>query len=110
MSSNRTTRDRRLSPDEAAGYRQLRARIDSEKDEIFARRDAQELAEQEPGFSGDLRRAITAAQTPSHDLADQLGIDVLLLEEFRAGNATLPSDVISRLVAILGLRLTAVQS
>lgn len=106
MNSNRTTRDRSLSAEEAARYRELRSQIESEKNEIFARRDAQELAEQEPGFSGDLRRAITAARLSSHELAGKLGIDVQLLEDFRAGEATLPSDVIARLVALLGLCLT----
>jgi hypothetical protein len=78
-----------------------------EKPPIFARREAQEQAEREPGFSGDLRRAITAARRPSHELAADLGIDVRLLENFRAGDATLPSNVVDRLVATLGLRLTA---
>jgi ribosome-binding protein aMBF1 (putative translation factor) len=105
---NRVSRGRLLTPDEATRYREIRAQIEAEKPAIFARRDAQEQAEREPGFSGDLRRAITAARRPSHELAAELGIDVRLLEEFRAGEATLPSDVVNRLVETLGLRLTAV--
>lgn len=103
---DRVSRGRPLTSDEAARYRQLRAQIKAEKTSIFARRDAQEQAEREPGFSGDLRRAITAARRPSHELAAELGIDVHLLEEFRTGEATLPSDVVNRLVEALGLRLT----
>ena len=98
---------RPITPEEAAKYLEIRSRIEGEKSAIFARRDAQEQAEREPGFSGDLRRAITAACRPSRELAAELGIDVGLLEDFRTGDATLPSDVVDRLVATLGLRLTA---
>jgi ribosome-binding protein aMBF1 (putative translation factor) len=104
---DRISRGRPLTPQEAARYRDIRAQIEAEKPSIFARRDAQVQAEREPGFSGDLRRAITTACRPSHELAAELGIDVRLLEDFRVGEATLPSDVIDRLVATLGLRLTA---
>jgi hypothetical protein len=64
-------------------------------------------AEREPGFSGDLRRAINAARRAPRALAGELGIDVDVLQQFRAGDASLPSDVVDRLVAALGLRLMA---
>lgn len=107
MSVDRFSRGRPLTPDGASRYRQLRSQIEAERPSIRERRDAQEQAEQEPGFSGDLRRAITAACRPSHELAAAAGVDVQQFEEFRAGRATLPSDVIDRLVDVLELRLTA---
>lgn len=61
--------------------------------------------EQEPGFLGDLRRAITASRLDPKLLAEQVGIDWRQLSDFRCGETTLPSDVIDRLVAALGLRL-----
>jgi hypothetical protein len=59
----------------------------------------------EPGFSGDLRRAIKASRSDYRELAQALEIDVQLLDAFRTGDALLPSDAIERLVAILGLKL-----
>jgi len=62
-------------------------------------------AETEPGFAGDLRRAITAARRPQ--LAAEIGIDTGLLEDFREGHAVLPFEAVDRLVTLLGLRLMA---
>jgi hypothetical protein len=62
-------------------------------------------AEQEPGFSGSLRRAISAAQVPITGLAESIAIDPRQLDAFRTGEATLPSDVVDRLVDVLHLRL-----
>lgn len=59
----------------------------------------------EPGFSGELRRAILSARIPSRQLAERVGVDVTMLEDFRAGQQVLTSDVIDRLIATLGLHL-----
>ncbi len=65
------------------------------------------LAEQEPGFSGSLRRAISRSQRPIVDLAAEVTVDPRVLDAFRAGAMTLPSDVVDRLVDVLHLRLVA---
>jgi hypothetical protein len=64
----------------------------------------------QPGFSGELRRAINAALVPSHRLAADIGVTVDVLEDFRAGTVDLPGGAIDRLVARLGLRLTPVET
>jgi hypothetical protein len=61
-------------------------------------------AEQE-GFLGDLRRAIAQSQRPAQELAAEIGLDVRLLSEFRAGEAELPVAALDRLIGVLGLRL-----
>ena len=66
-----------------------------------------EAAAAQPGFSGELRRAIDAARIPAHRLAADCRIDVDTLEEFRCGDAELPTGAVDRLVAALGLTLTA---
>jgi len=63
---------------------------------------------EEPGFSGDLRRAIVASREEHNDLARELEIDSTLLEEFLDGDASLPTAVVDRLVELLGLKLTAI--
>ncbi|MFV0444908.1 MAG: hypothetical protein ACK5Q5_15150 [Planctomycetaceae bacterium] len=64
-----------------------------------------EAASAQPGFSGELRRAIDAARIPSHRLAADCDMDVETLEAFRCGEAELPTGVVDRLVAALGLTL-----
>lgn len=67
-------------------------------------------AADEPGFGGDLRRAILLANVPSLRLAAEIGISVEALEAFRAGEAELSSHAIERLTARLGLHLVPVET
>lgn len=60
---------------------------------------------EEPGFSGDLRRAIGATQRLPSELARELEVDAKLLDDFMAGDAELPTDVVDRLVDHLRLKL-----
>jgi hypothetical protein len=64
-------------------------------------------AEREAGFSGSLRRAISSSQRQITDLAAEVSVDPRQLDAFRIGEATLPSDVVDRLVDVLRLRLVA---
>ena len=60
---------------------------------------------EKPGFFGDVRRAIVVSRHPVAEIADEIGVDVCLLSDFRAGDADLPAAAIDRLIEILGLRL-----
>jgi hypothetical protein len=62
-------------------------------------------AAEQPGFMGDLRRAIALAHRPVEELAAEIGVDLQLLSDFRSGDAELPSPVLDGLIAALGLRL-----
>ncbi|MEX1028004.1 MAG: hypothetical protein WD049_08365 [Candidatus Paceibacterota bacterium] len=64
-----------------------------------------QAAATKPGFFGDVRRAIALSRRPVETLAADIGIDVRLLSEFRAGDAELPSAALDRLLDVLGLRL-----
>lgn len=97
----------KLTPEQRDEYLRIAAAEDAGREANIGAIRKRDLAAEEPGFSGDLRRAINAARRPSRELAAQLGIDVRLLEEFRAGEATLQSDAVDRLVHVLGLRLVA---
>lgn len=96
-----------LTADQADEYRRLAIDEDAGQAANLDRIARRDKATAEPGFSGDLRRALKAARRPPQEVAATLGIDVQVLEDFRAGEATLPSDVVDRLVALLGLRLMA---
>lgn len=68
------------------------------------------VASNEPGFSGDLRRAIDAQRIHPRRLADECGVDWRVLDDFRSGDATLPSDIIDRLVQRLGIKVSLAAS
>lgn len=65
------------------------------------------LAQAEQGFAGDLRRAIVRSDQSLSDIATSIGISEHELDEFCGGEGELPSDVVARLVSLLGLRLMA---
>ena len=62
-------------------------------------------AAEQPGFFGDVRRAILLSRRPMAELADEIGVDLLLFSDFRAGQADLPAAALDRLIETLGLRL-----
>lgn len=97
-----------FTPEQLEEWRQLVSEVEAGRDQDIAHVRAIEAAAREPGFSGDLRRAIMAARIPSHQFADRIGIPITEFEEFRAGQHVLTSDVIERLIDVLGLKLSTV--
>lgn len=97
-----------FTPEQREEYLKLARAVDAGREEDIAHVRAIEAAAREPGFSGDLRRAIRAARIPSQQLADRIGIPVTDFEDFRAGQHVLTSDVIDRLIDVLGLKLSVV--
>jgi hypothetical protein len=63
------------------------------------------LAAEEPGFFGDVRRAILLSQRPVAELATTIGVEPQQLSSFRAGTEELPSAALNLLIETLGLRL-----
>jgi hypothetical protein len=62
-------------------------------------------AAEQPGFFGDLRRAILLSRRSSAELSAAIGVDAGQLSDFRAGDAELPAASIDRLIEALSLRL-----
>lgn len=80
----------------------------SESDEYFR---MAEPAAAEATFSGELRRAIHAVharQMLLPTLLERAGVDWKTLRPFMTGEASLPTEVVDRLVAVLGLHLQEV--
>lgn len=69
-----------------------------------------EAAAAEPGFSGELRRAIVSSGKSPESLAAACGVDVELFEEFQCGEGSLPSAAMDRLIATLHLRLVPAEA
>jgi hypothetical protein len=83
------------TPEQRADWERRVAAEMAFKDERIQSIHKRDAAALEPGFSGDLRRAIAASGA----------IDADLLESFCEGEAELPSNVIDKLVEHLGLQL-----
>jgi ribosome-binding protein aMBF1 (putative translation factor) len=96
-----------LTDEQRADQQKRIAEEEGMRQENIAAYRRRRQAEAEPGFSGDLRRAILAARRRPDELAAAAGISVELLEDFREGSADLPLDVVDKLVGVLGLRLMA---
>jgi hypothetical protein len=97
----------KLTPQQRAEFDRMVAAEDAARAENIDRFRKLQEAKREAGFSGALRRAISADPRTCHELAVAAHIHVRSLESFRTGDATLPSDAIDRLVETLHLRLMA---
>jgi hypothetical protein len=62
-------------------------------------------AAEQPGFFGDLRRAILLSRRPVAELSAAIGLDPQRLSDFRTGKEELPAAALNRLIETLGLRL-----
>lgn len=96
-----------MTDEQRAEYRRLVALEDAgmEENKAYARKLMAAAAE--PGFSGDLRRAIGRSRHSPDELAVEIGVAPELLDRFCTGEADLPTAAIDRLVETLGLRLMA---
>lgn len=99
-----------LTPEQRNEYQRLAKAVDAGQESDRAHVRAIEAAAREPGFSGDLRRAIMGAGIPIAELSARCGISATTMEEFRAARLALTSDAIDRLIEALGLQLTATSS
>ncbi len=87
---------------------EYRAAVEQEmagKEENIAHIRKIRAAEEQPGFFGDVRRAISFCRRPVDELAKEIGVDSRHFSDFRAGDAELPSAALDRLIEVLGLRL-----
>ena len=96
-----------FTPEQRDEYRRIAAEEDAGREENLAWAKKLRNAEQERGFSGDLRRAINASRRPLRELSETLGVSLDELQAFRAGEGPLPTDAVDRLTELLNLRLMA---
>ena len=75
------------------------------KDENIAYFRRIKVAAEQPGFFGDVRRAIALSRRSVDELCEEIGVDQRLLSDFRAGDAELLPDALEQLLQTLGLRL-----
>jgi hypothetical protein len=98
-----------LSDEKRAQIQRAQAQVKEELPELAIRLRMANKAAEERTFSGALRRAIHASGFHLNYIADHASTTPLILDEFLTGEATLQSDVIDRLVALLNFKLVTSQ-
>lgn len=96
---------RELTPEEAERFDRLAALIEAEKPDIIRRAKLVIAAGDEPGFNGDLRRAIHSGHVPLENIAAAAQMKVFELCDFLEGTADLTSSQIAAIVKYLNLQL-----
>lgn len=95
-----------LTPEQQARLAEARRQVERELPDLVTQGRALRKAADEPTLSGELRRALHASELSLARIANEAGITPLQLDEFLTGEATLPSDAIDRLAALLGYELS----
>src|SRR3954454_19221339 len=92
---------RALTNDEQQKLADLRRTVTNELPDMIEKDRLRHKAAQEKTLSGALRRFIHASGQTIDQLAVQVGIEPLLLDEFLTAEQTLQSDIMDRLAEIL---------
>ena len=94
-----------LTPEQKKEYREAVAQEMAGKEANIAHCLKIKTAAEQPGFFGDVRRAILLSRPSIVDLAAAIGVESRVLSDFQAGEAELPASALDRLIETLGLRL-----
>jgi hypothetical protein len=84
--------------------------VAAELPDMVVRDQMRKDAREEDTLSGELRRAIHASDQSLAELATQVGITPVILDDFLTGERTLRSDVLDRLARTLGYALAPARS
>ena len=94
-----------LSPENRAQIKHWQEQIKAELPELANRLRLATKAAEDNTFSGGLRRAIHASGLTLNYLADRVGSTPIALDTFLTGEDSLQSDVIDRLMPLVGYKL-----
>jgi hypothetical protein len=93
---------RQFTPEERERWLKARAEIEAEMPELVARGRVLREAASEPSLSGAIRRAVHQRGLMLPAIAREAGLTETQLHEFLLGERTLRSDVLDRLVKVIG--------
>jgi hypothetical protein len=94
-----------FTPEQRQAWRQVVDQEMAGKEENIAHFRKIKAAAEQPGFFGDVRRAILLSRPSINQLAADIGVEPSVLSDFQAGDAELPAAALDRLIDRLGLRL-----
>jgi hypothetical protein len=94
-----------LTAAQKRGVTLARKQVAKEAPELVRRSHLMVRAREEKTFSGELRRAMHESKWDLMEIATKIQVKPALLADFLAGEKTLESDVLDRLIEALGYRL-----
>ncbi len=94
-----------LPPAKQRELERVRRQIREELPELVKKLQVLKDASREKTFSGELRRAIHSSKLLLPTIAERANIPMLTIDYFLTGEKALRSDMIDRLVEVLGYRL-----
>ena len=94
-----------FTPEQKADWNNAADEEWAAKDENIAHHRKVVKAAEQPGFFGDIRRAVQQSQRTLPELAAEIGVERLRLSDFLAADADLSANALDRLIAALRLRL-----
>lgn len=97
------------TPEDRERLCRLQELVKEELPELLDKPQRLRDAAAEKTFSGSLRKAIQTSELSLMEIVRRADIELLDLNSFMTGDATLPSDAIDRLVGVLGYRFDSVQ-
>jgi len=92
---------RELTAEQRRRLEHQQQQIAAELPDLAARDQMRKEAREETTLSGELRRAVHSSQLSLTTIAERIGIEPLLLDDFLTGDRTLRSDVMDRLASVL---------
>ena len=95
----------RFTPDQQREWREIADQEMAAQGENVEHFRKLKSAAEQPGFFGDVRRAILLSRRPFGELSAEVGISPEELSGFRAGEMELSAVALDRLIGVLGLRL-----
>jgi hypothetical protein len=99
---------RELTAEERRRLEDQQQQIAAELPDLAARDQMRKEAREETTLSGELRRAVHSSHLSLATIAERIGIEPLLLDDFLTGDRTLRSDVMDRLAIVLEFQLQRV--
>ncbi len=94
-----------FTPEQEAEWKKAVDKEWTAKDENIAHHRKVVKAAEQPGFFGDIRRAIQLSRRPLAELAAEIAVESRFLSDFLAADVELPAPALDRLIEALGLRL-----
>lgn len=94
-----------FTPEQKRAWREAAEQELAGKEENIVHLRKIKAAAEQPGFFGDIRRAILLSRFSTGDLATTIGVDWRVFSDFQSGETQLPTAALDRLIEALGLRL-----
>jgi len=94
-----------FTAEQKANWQHTVSEAQADRDATISQLNKIRQAATQPGFFGDVRRAMSSSRRTVSELAAKIGVEASVLSQFRAAEVELPADALEAIIAELGLRL-----